>query len=170
MGIRKLLDRMERTYVARQLEVRRDEDVAGLRFDLTATGKAGSLFFGLIGWRDHLFVANAARLQLDSPDGLREAHALVRDRVNERYKTPRALRLTVPAIALVAVFPGPIPDECSGFVRDNSFVTVAGGEANAVFLIHDCELVARTPGRRESGSMPIHRLTAELRSLVSQTD
>jgi hypothetical protein len=112
-----------------------------------------------LGWENDLF----GRLEQ-----LKEARKNFTDQVNKKYRVPRAWRVKIPNLAVVAVSQQRFTPDVISYVENNWFVPFVGGEAGQIILLdlENHEMFDHHPPRyKQYGSIPLTFAVKEIRMM-----
>jgi hypothetical protein len=105
-------------------------------------------------------------------DHLRSTYKGFSKLVNQNYRLPHALRVTLPNLAVVALSQREFPDDAMDFVQNNYFNPMIGGETGQMMLLdmHAPELICHyTPAFSQQGSIPLAQAVTEIRTIFASS-
>ncbi len=123
---------------------------------------------------DHFLFIDADDSVFDRPDLLKEIYKRFSAQVNLGFKTPHALRILIPNIAIVAVSKTGFSEEMLSFARTSSLEPWYGGEAGQVILVdlareQIVSLVSHSNGRYpRPGAIPLLHASNCIRKICQE--
>jgi len=84
---------------------------------------------------DHFLFVDWENTAFGRLDRLKEIYRRFSSLVNKSFRTPHALRMQLPNLAVVAVSPTEFPDDAVRFVRTSSLTPWYGGEVGQIILV-----------------------------------